>query len=205
MRVRNKEKYNARNRELYAAQTPEQKEARLAQCRAWNEANKERRAVHKKYTREERAAYMREWRKRNPDKNAAIVERGKDQMREYQAKYYEERKEALKPIRQAQGKAWRAANPAKVAHHAFRRRLAQEQATPAWLTEDDHWIIEEIYSLRDLRSQITGVEHHVDHVYPLRGKTVCGLHVPLNLQVIPAKQNILKRNRLPDELVRLVA
>ena len=78
----------------------------------------------------------------------------------------------------------------------YLRAKSVEQAKPKWLTEEHKFFIEEIYSLRDLRTELTGVVHHVDHIVPLKGKDVCGLHVPWNLQVIPAKDNLKKSNRL---------
>ena len=66
--------------------------------------------------------------------------------------------------------------------------------TPAWLTEDDHWLMEQAYELAALRTKLFGISFQVDHVLPLQGKLVSGLHVPLNLQVIPAKMNRAKSN-----------
>lgn len=79
-----------------------------------------------------------------------------------------------------------------------KRRATKLQATPAWLDADHLWMLEEIYELVRLRKQITGGEWHADHVVPLQGKTVSGLHVPWNLRVIPAAQNRSKGNRLPE-------
>lgn len=67
--------------------------------------------------------------------------------------------------------------------------------TPKWLTKDDHWIIEQAYELAALRTQMFGFPWHVDHVLPLRGKQISGLHTPINLQVIPGVENLRKTNK----------
>lgn len=70
------------------------------------------------------------------------------------------------------------------------------RATPTWA---NHFFIEEIYDLAVLRTQMLGIEHHVDHYIPLFGKTVCGLHCEANLQVIPKIINLKKGNSMPQE------
>ena len=67
--------------------------------------------------------------------------------------------------------------------------------TPRWLTADDLWIIEQAYDLAKQRTELFGFSWHVDHVIPLQGKKVSGLHVPTNLQVIPAVENLRKLNK----------
>lgn len=73
-----------------------------------------------------------------------------------------------------------------------KRRAALIQRTPKWLTEDDLWMIEQAYELAVLRTQMFSFDWHVDHIIPLQGKSVSGLHVPINLQVIPGKENLSK-------------
>ena len=63
------------------------------------------------------------------------------------------------------------------------------------LSEEHKTQIKDFYWLaRDLRA-VTGEEYHVDHIVPLNGKNICGLHVPWNLQVLPADINLSKGNR----------
>lgn len=81
------------------------------------------------------------------------------------------------------------------AANAAKRRSAKIQRTPIWLTADDVWMIKQAYSLASLRSKMLGFKWHVDHIVPLQGELVSGLHVPWNLQVIPAVLNIAKHNR----------
>jgi hypothetical protein len=86
-------------------------------------------------------------------------------------------------------------NRAKV-NAKLRKRYANKlNRTPLWLTEDDLWIIEQAYELAALRTTVFGFAWHVDHVVPLQGKLVSGLHVPHNLQVIPARDNRAKSNK----------
>ncbi len=68
--------------------------------------------------------------------------------------------------------------------------------TPAWLTPDDLWMIEQAYELAALRTKLFGFAWHVDHVIPLRGKLASGFHTPYNLQVIPAIDNLRKSNQM---------
>ena len=78
---------------------------------------------------------------------------------------------------------------------AAKRRAAKLKATPTWLSDTQKSQIESIYWLaKDLRT-VCGETYHVDHIVPLKGKHVCGLHVPWNLQVLPADVNLSKGNR----------
>jgi hypothetical protein len=105
--------------------------------------------------------------------------------------------------------AWSKKNPEKVKQYAKKtkeknrgrvnsdtvaRRLAKIRRTPAWLTEDDKWLLKEAYNLAVLRTKMFGFPWHVDHIIPLQGEMVSGLHVPNNIQVIPWIDNVRKAN-----------
>lgn len=74
----------------------------------------------------------------------------------------------------------------------FKWRSANKfRSTPLWV---DSFELKLIFRECRAMTRATGIQHHVDHIVPLNGKNVCGLTVPWNLQVIPAKDNIKKRN-----------
>ena len=89
-------------------------------------------------------------------------------------------------------------NKSYYAERNMKRYTEKKKRVPSWLTTDDFWMIKEIYDLAKKRTELTGVKHHVDHIVPLHGKTVSGLHVPQNLQVLEQIQNIRKKNKYDD-------
>ena len=174
--------------------------------------------TYRKRTRE----YLREWRAKNPEKQAAICktydEKNRDKRSAYAKQYRKDNPEKV----QEQVKAWAKANPEKIKAYSIkggrawhdrnpeylkehykankeryvaaraRRRAAQESATPTWLTAIDKAMIQEMYDASEARYIQTGIKHHVDHIVPINGKGVAGMHVPWNLQVITAHENLSK-------------
>ena len=115
---------------------------------------------------------------------AANQDRHYEAQRRYVDKTVEKRRVSLN--------AYKKANPAKTAADCRWRQAAKLRATPMWV---DRAAMESVYAKAKLLQRETGIVHHVDHIIPLRGKGVCGLHVPWNLQAIPARENYLKSAR----------
>jgi hypothetical protein len=84
-------------------------------------------------------------------------------------------------------------------HIAKLRAFNKVRATPKWLTVEQKEQIKSFYEESSRLTKDTGVAYNVDHMVPINGKTVCGLHVPWNLRVITEEENFKKHNKLLDE------
>lgn len=175
-REANSEAISEAKKRCYAAK----RDKYMARMKAYGAAKREvllaQRKAHYKATLEMQRARREAYRVANREVLA-------EKAREYKA---------LKPEMR---KAWLIANPHISTANRAKRRAAELQRTPSWLTSEHHDQIKAIYAERDALTKATGVEHHVDHIVPLRGKNVSGLHCPWNLCVIPAAANQSKKNR----------
>ena len=138
-------------------------------AKEWYELNKE--------LTKERA---RQWALDNPEKRHAI--------------HIKNREKDLKN-HNARNREWNKNNKDKRAAYEGKRRAMQLQRTPAW-DPDAHRIVAK-YQLAAMLTQASGILHHVDHIIPLQGRKVSGLHVFSNLRVIPGAENCQKSNKYP--------
>lgn len=89
---------------------------------------------------------------------------------------------------------WAKRNPAVLLANTQRRRARLMQAVPSWFGELDEFVAREAHAVARQREIATGIKWEVDHVVPLAGRKVCGLHVAANMQVIPMTDNRRKSN-----------
>jgi hypothetical protein len=160
-----------------------------------------RKAYQKDYAsrnKEKACARVKAWRAANPAKRA-------EQSKRYAAKHPEKLIEKTtrwrnkNPERAAElSKLGRQRNKGRIVANKAKYRAGKTNRTPAWLTESDFLRIKCKYQLAAMLNK-HGVEPwEVDHIIPLHGQTVSGLHVPSNLRVITARENRLKNNRLEE-------
>jgi hypothetical protein len=125
----------------------------------------EKRKISDQKYKEDRNAFARQWRNENRDAHLATLKR------------YRNKRQSVRTALQV------------------KRKTAKLQRTPSWLTDSDLLYIQCLYQVASMRTKETGYAWHVDHIIPLQGRTVSGLHVPSNLRVIPATENLQKSNK----------
>jgi hypothetical protein len=142
---------------------------------------------------ETRAEYFREYNQR-------------EDIKDRKNEWYQENREAViaaaatRPaaVLREYRNAWKANNKTQVRADTKARRRKHRDATPLWLTRKQKSEIRQLYQIAITMTQTTGEQYVVDHIVPLRGEFVCGLHVPWNLRVITQDENLKKSNKHVD-------
>lgn len=134
--------------------------------------------------------YQQDYNQANKD---YISNKGKD--------YYRSNKQRIDSRNKQYLKQYCKNNKAKLAAKAAKRRADKLQRTPKWLSQFDLQYIAHLYIQARELTLTTGIVHEVDHIYPILGETVSGLHCPLNLQIITRAENRSKINKICPEYI----
>ena len=151
--------------------------------RQYRIANKEKASLYQKEyyakNKDEQLARVKKWRAANPEK-----------IKDAEKRRYVKHKTKIN-VRTA---LWKKTNPYKVNAYNTKRKKHVKLRTPKWLTDVDFERIKTQYRLAEILTKLHNETWHVDHIIPLQGKMVSGLHVPSNLQVIKGSENCSKQN-----------
>jgi hypothetical protein len=186
----------------------EKKELQRLRMKKWREENKEK---IKGYYINNKEAYINKaanWRKENPEQykkntHARAVVR-KEELFLLKKTYREKNKEKI----YAQTAEWKLKNPGAVRDITINYRINNREKLNAYDLHKNTirrrliggQEIAKFYSLETRKIyENCPPGHHVDHIIPLRGVGVCGLHIPVNLQYLPALENLKKGSKYKTE------
>jgi hypothetical protein len=190
--------HNGECRDCYLVSKKKQylthRDVELERARKYREENRDKHlaAVKRYYRANAERVKSAQAARRNRDLEASRAkERATYQeRRSYHQAYYAANKEAFR-------ERSRRMSPAQKAAHLAARRARVKRAMPSWA---DPKQIAEVYKKAKQLQLETGVPHDVDHIVPIKGADVCGLHVAWNLRPLPARENRSKHNRFYPEL-----
>lgn len=181
-RTANKEQLGQSSREAkkrsYAANVEKERTAARGRYRANITAGRNRARQYAADNPEANKSRARAWREANPDRVAELSAKGRERRKERWVEFLEQERERYRKGYELDGGKYTAKGAA--------RRTARLRATPPW---SDLAAIVDIYRRARQLSLDTGIKHDVDHIIPLRGKHVSGLHVPNNLQILTSAAN----------------
>lgn len=134
----------------------------------------------------------------NPYFYAEFYAKNKEKIQAYAADTYRNNREKIK----ARVKEWSEKNRGKSNAIKKAYKAAKIKACPEWVRSNKELrsAIDEIYEMAAILTIKTGIRHHVDHIIPLRGRSVSGLHVPWNLQILTEAENCSKSNKLLESV-----
>lgn len=193
-----------RSRELNRNWTRKNPEKNRAKSSAWAKANplwkKAQDQLYRQGNKEKLAEQSKAYRAKNAHRlrqeHKTWYEANRERLSTLRKLRYQETKEASREY----SLKFKKENRAYYNAVGRLRSLKKKNATPKWLTTEHLEQMHFKYMLADLAAFETGIAHHVDHIIPIMGRTVCGLHVPWNLQVLTQEENLKKGNRIPPEL-----
>lgn len=176
--------------------TESEKKDKLAEYhKKWYEANRDRiRNRQRQYDSENREARLirqKEWYLKNKDAHLAKCRKRRIENPETEKARYEKNKDRIL----LRNKTYRENNRGVVSASKAKRRSQKLKATPKWMTKEDFAAVQEWYQLAKDLQWLSEEKLHVDHIVPLLGKDVCGLHIAANLQILPASENLRKKNK----------
>lgn len=139
---------------------------------------------------------VKAYRERNKEACAAYAKRYAEENRPQLTAYYAARYREKAQYIKLKAKLYRASRPGFGNECGKAYLLRKSRAMPHWVDRDE---LRKIYAEAERRTKETGTVYSVDHIYPLKGRNFCGLHVPWNLQIIPKLDNCRKATKHPDD------